>query len=81
MTRLKQDKVYKASFIGLRCTEEQFNEIKIKANIYTEGNLSEYVLYAALNFVVNYEDLESPELDEIIQRSAKAKNTNFTSRK
>lgn len=78
MTRLKKDKIYKTEFIGIRCTEEQANEIKIKANIYTEGNVSEYVLYAALNFEVNYEDLEAPELDELIKKSAKAQHTNFT---
>jgi hypothetical protein len=81
MARLKRDKIYKTEFIGIRCTEEQYNEIKIKANIYTEGNVSEYVLYAAENFVVNYEDLEATELDEIIKKSAKAHNTNFTSKK
>lgn len=80
MARLKSEKIYKTEFIGIRCTEEQLNEIKIKANIYTEGNVSEYVLYTALNFEVNYEDLEAPELDELIKNSAKAKNTNFTSR-
>ena len=81
MARLKRDKIYKTEFIGIRCTQEQHNEIKIKANIYTDGNISEYVLYTALNFEVNYEDLEAPELDELIKKSAKAKYTKFTSKK
>lgn len=81
MPRLKSDKIYKTEFIGIRCTEEQLNEIKIKAHIYSGGNMSEYVLYAASNFEVNYEDLEAPELDELIKKSAKAQNTNFTSKR
>ncbi len=63
--------------IAYRCTEEEFNEIKIKANIYCEGNVSEYALYTAINYEVNYEDLEAPELDELIKKSAKSTSTNF----
>lgn len=74
MTRLKRDKIYKDSFIGVRCMKEQHNEIKMRANLYTEGNVSEYVIYAALNFAPCYEDLESEELDEEIKRMAKRKN-------
>lgn len=77
MARLKRDKVYKVKMVAFRCTDEEFNELKIKANIYSEGNVSEYVLYAAINFEVNYEDLEAPELDEIIRQSAKTKNSNL----
>lgn len=61
MTRLRKDKNYKTNYIGARCTEEHANEIKLKANLYTDGNLSEYVLYAALNFKVEFEDLEKDE--------------------
>ena len=78
MTRLKRDKIYKTHFIGVRCTEEQYNEIKLKANLYTEGNISEFTLYSALNFEPNYEDLESPELDKMIKESAKSKHTGLT---
>lgn len=73
MTRLKKDKIYKTHFIGIRCTEEQHNEIKLKANLYTEGNMSEFTLYSALNFEPNYEDLESPELDDMIKKQANYK--------
>jgi uncharacterized protein (DUF1778 family) len=78
--RLKQDKEYKTEFIGFRLTKEHRNEIQLKANIYAEGNISEFVLYAARNFLPQYEDLEAPELDELIKESAKAKHTNFTKR-
>jgi len=77
MARLKQEKNYKIKTVAFRCTEEDFNELKIKANIYSEGNVSEYVLYAAINFEVNYEDLEAPELDEMIKQTAKAQGSNF----
>ena len=80
MARLKRDKIYKTHFIGVRLTEEQYNEIQIKANLYTEGNKSEFVLYAALNFEPNYEDLEDDELDELIKASAKSKFSALTKR-
>lgn len=32
-----------------RCTEEQANRIQMTADIYCDGNLSEWILYAALN--------------------------------
>lgn len=59
MTRIKRDKKYKTEFMGIRCTNEQFNRIKTKSLLYTDGNLSEYVLYAALNFNVSDKDLEN----------------------
>ena len=61
MARLKKKKVYKTRFIGVRCNDEQYNEIKLKANLYTEGNVSEYVLHAALNYEVSRDDLENEE--------------------
>lgn len=78
VARLKRDKIYKDEFIGIRLTKEQRNEIQLKANLYTEGNISEYVLYSALNFEPVYEDLEDDELDELIKQSAKAQSTSFT---
>ena len=77
MARLKTTRVYKSKMIAFRCTEEEFNEIKIKANIYCEGNISEYILYTSVNYEVNYEDLEAPELDKIIKQSAKSQGSNF----
>lgn len=78
MTRLKHGKDHKKSYIGVRCMYEEKNEIQLKANLYTEGNISEYVLYCALNFEPQYEDLESPRLDELIKASAKAGHTGMT---
>lgn len=56
--RLKKQNKNKVSRISARCTQEEENKVQQKANIYTEGNLSEYVLFAALNFVPSKEDFE-----------------------
>lgn len=80
MARLKRKKNYKTEYIGVRMNKEQRNEIQLKANLYTDGNLSEFVLYSALNFEPNYEDLEDDELDELIKASAKSKFSALTKR-
>ena len=56
--RLKKQKNNKTSRITFRCVQEEENAIMRKALLYTEGNLSEYILYAALNFVPSKEDFE-----------------------
>lgn len=55
--RLKRKKEYRTEHLRVRCKEEIKNELQRKANIYTEGNLSEYILFAALNFVPKKSDL------------------------
>lgn len=56
--RLKRPEKAKNEKIQTRCTTAVLNLIKSKANIYCEGNLSEYVIYASLNFVPGKEDFE-----------------------
>ena len=56
--RLKKNKSNKTSRPSFRCTEAEENKIQQKANIYTDGNLSEYVVFAALNFVPSKDDFE-----------------------
>jgi len=56
--RLKKPKTNKTQRITFRCVESDMNAMMRKACIYTEGNLSEYILYAALNFVPSKEDFE-----------------------
>ncbi len=56
--RLKKSKKNKTSKISFRCLEEEENKLQQKANIYTDGNLSEYLLFAGLNFVPSKEDFE-----------------------
>lgn len=77
MPRLKRNKDYKTEFIGVRLNKEQRNELQLKANLYTNGNLSEFVLYSSLNFEPQYADLEDDELDELIKESARKKNSNL----
>lgn len=56
--RLKPRKVYRTNFIGIRCTDEEKNRIQLKANLYTEGNISEYMLFCALEYEVKRGDIE-----------------------
>jgi len=56
--RLKKNKNNKTERLVSRCTDEDKNKAQQKANIYTDGNLSEYILFAALNFVPNKDDFE-----------------------
>jgi len=56
--RLKKNKKYKVARIEFKCKPAEKNRIQQKANIYTEGNLSEYVLFTALNFIPSKDDLE-----------------------
>lgn len=56
--RLKKDKKNKTSKISFRCTEDAENKLQTKANLYTEGNISEYLVYAGLNFIPDKNDFE-----------------------
>ena len=59
--RLKKAKKLKMETLAFRCQRPDRNAIQRKANIYTDGNLSEYLLYAALNFVPSKHDFEKEE--------------------
>lgn len=39
-------------------TELNLNKMQAKANLYTEGDLAEYILYAALHFLPTRDDYE-----------------------
>lgn len=56
--RLKRAQKNKTETKKFRCTKREENALQRKANIYTEGNLSEYMIYAGLNFVAGKEDFE-----------------------
>ena len=56
--RLKKIKEYKLHGITLRCKLTQKHQNQRKANLYTEGNVSEWILYAAINHVPKRSDLE-----------------------
>lgn len=56
--RLKKQAKNKTERISFRCSLEDFNRLQLKANTYTEGNLSEYLLYVGLNFLPEEQDFE-----------------------
>lgn len=56
--RIKKKKTIKCNFIGLRVSDKELNDLKLKANLYTEGNLSEWLLYSGLNYSPKKEELE-----------------------
>lgn len=62
--RLNKKKSNKTERVQLRCSIEEFNRIQTKANLYTEGNVSEYLLYVALEFVPGAEDLTPNKEDQ-----------------
>ena len=39
-------------------TEKEFNKIKLKAGLYTESNMSEYVALSAINYRPDKSDIE-----------------------
>lgn len=59
--RIKKKKTNKTGRFAGRCTEEQENRLQTLANLYTEGNVSEWMLYASLNYVPSKEELETGE--------------------
>ena len=57
--RLKKKKNNKTKAINLRCTEEEYNIIMRKSLLYTEGNTSEFIVFASTEFVPSKEDFEN----------------------
>ena len=57
--RLKTEKTIKNESIRFRVEDHKKNKLQQKANIYTDGNLSEYLVYAGLNFVPSKDDFET----------------------
>jgi len=56
--RLKKPVKNKVVNFTFRCTKEESMQLRRKAALYCEGNVSEWVLYSALNFVPSKEDFE-----------------------
>lgn len=56
MFSIKKDK--KIRNIVFRCSDEDFNQIKQLALLYSAGNMSEYCLYAIKNFQITEKDLD-----------------------
>lgn len=62
----------KTEYIGIRMTEAEINEVKLKANIYTEGNVSQWMLYCALNYKPSSRELieEIPRIQARREKNA-----------
>ncbi len=60
----KEEKNPREKWIKSRVNNDESNIIQEKADLYTDGNVSEYLRYAALNFVPSKKDLEKPEKEE-----------------
>ncbi len=56
--RLKKLKEPKSCLKTFRLKLTEKHEIQQKANIYTDGNVSEWLIYAALNHIPRKKDLE-----------------------
>lgn len=48
--RLKKRNHIREKTITIRVTDKEFNLMKIKAGLYTEGNMSEWMACAALSY-------------------------------
>lgn len=60
---LKTEKDNKSYRINLRCTLKEFYDIKKKALVYCDGNISEYVTYAARSYMPSKDELKKDPLD------------------
>ena len=44
--------------LAFRVNDKEYNIIKIKSGLYTEGNISEWILYSSLNYQPSKEEVE-----------------------
>lgn len=71
--RLKRPVDFKSERLDLRITKKHKNMIRQKAQLYCDGNMAEWVVYASLNFVPGGEDLEDDEIKTPAKRRGKIK--------
>ena len=56
--RLKKKSEYKIEKIHIRMTTLERNQLQICANLYCDGNLSEFIRYCVVNFQIEESDLD-----------------------
>jgi len=56
--RLKKKNNNKEKIISVRFSQREFNRLKIKAGLYTEGNISEWLVFSGINHKPHKNDLE-----------------------
>jgi len=66
---IKEKKKYRSRKISVRLTEEEFNEIRIKAKLYCKDSISSFVRHVAFNYIADVgeekEGLLNPSDDSI----------------
>lgn len=55
---LKQTKKNRTETIKIRCSIEEYNRLQTLANLYCNGNLSQFMRYSGLNFIPGIEDFK-----------------------
>lgn len=56
--RIKKNKKTKEKMISVRVSEDEYNSMKIKAHLYTEGNLSEWIVFSSSKYKPQKEEIE-----------------------
>jgi len=56
--KIKKRRALRDNVVAARVTQKEFNKMKLSANLYTEGNVSEWMIYAALEYKPKKADLE-----------------------
>ena len=56
--RLKKVKNNKSETVSFRISMSKLNKLKMKAQLYTDGNLSEWIIFAATTRKPTKEDFE-----------------------
>lgn len=56
--KLKKRKENRNKFIGFRVTEREYNEIKLRAGLYSKGIISEWVATSAIKYRPSKDDLD-----------------------
>jgi hypothetical protein len=55
--KLNTIRIQREHIVSFRCTVPEYNRLKLKANMYAEGKLSDYVRHCAMNYVILKKDL------------------------
>jgi len=56
--RLKKKNHNKNIIVSVRFSQREYNKLKIKAGLYTEGNISEWLVFTGINHRPHKNDLE-----------------------
>lgn len=57
--KLKKKKKYRSRSVTFRLSEKEYNQLKQRALVYSEGRVSEFIRYALKNYEIHLKDLEN----------------------